>query len=227
MKILKADECMNIENDFLSQDEINALLSGGFPSKETSQEKKAVKSSYKGLSTVEVMERLVRDLEHEENVFDEKEEFEQYFAFMIGRSTATSMINDIITELTLVEVDDHVLFRYRGRSIKIDRAKYEKAHPNCADIDQYLLACSEDMGIDPLEIDIEKVASKYSDEEIANIVDNILDMKTRFFEADESSADECIDQEELVPCDTGTESNEMPSLTIDERISRAKKRFNS
>ncbi len=227
MKILKVGENMNMEDEFLSQDEINALLSGGFPSKESLQEKKTVKRSYKGLSTIEVLENIVRDLEHEENVFDEKEEFEQYFAYMIGRSTATSMINDIITELTLVEEDGHVLYRYRGRSIKIDRAKYEKAHPNCADIDQYLLACTEDLGIDPLEIDIEEVASRYSDEEIANIVDNILDMKIRFFEVGEQSSDEQSDQEELVSCEDGAESNEMSSLTIEERIARAKKAFDA
>ncbi len=227
MKILKVGENMNMEDEFLSQDEINALLSGGFPSKESSQEKKTVKISYKGLSTVEVLENIVRDLEHEENVFDKKEEFEQYFAYMIGRSTATSMINDIITELTLVEEDDHVFYRYRGRLIKIDRAKYEKAHPNCADIDQYLLACTEDLGMDPLEIDIEEVASRYSDEEIANIVDNILDMKIRFFEGDENSPDDRTDKEELISCEDGVGSNEMSSLTIEERIARAKMAFDA
>ena len=227
MKILKYNENMNMEDEFLSQDEIRAILSEGFSSKENEHNKNPDKRSYKDMSTIEILENIVQNLEHEESVFDETEECEQYFAFMIGRSTATSMINDIITELALVEKDDYVLYRYRGRAIKVDRAKYENAHPTCADIDQYLLACTEDMGIDPLKLDIEEIARRYTDEEIENIVDNILDMRIRFFGELEDSPDKRSDQEELVPIDTGAESNELSSLTIEERIARAKKEYNS
>ncbi len=87
-------------NSLLTQDEINALLSGSVLSHDRPLSGRAKKKRYTNMSTVEVLKTIVSDIESEETYFDEDDEYEEYHAYELGKKTAIIAIEEVILELT-------------------------------------------------------------------------------------------------------------------------------
>ncbi len=226
---------------------------------------------FDNMSKLELLETLVAYFETCKEHVDCSDENDAMRAMWhnFGLDTCISTIWDIIGQITLKVYEYHVIYRYRGRSLKLDRRKFFTDNPGYSKISEFLTAGCDKKGLEPFNIDDELVACKYNEEQMAQTVNEFMDsdIKIRGYDIEDPRVDEDFDAEafrkqceEVIPrfmifqatddelpvtdsseklailCDVldqyedkGRKKQEPEPVTIpmEERISRAKKRYDS
>lgn len=186
---------------------------------------------FKSMSTIEVLETLVAYLEaHMEHVdISDQDEAWATRRYNWGLYAGISMMQDIIGQITLKIDDTHVIYRYRGRNIRVDRDKFFKENPSYGKISEFLLAATDKEGLETFDYDDEIVAKRYTEEQMAETVDMFLDQSIKYhqYNQKEISVDEDFDEdafrkycEEVIPrfIEGNADEEEFPEIDSSKKM---------
>lgn len=137
------------------------------------------KEELQKMTTVEVLEMIVKELDSLERTVDISDPSDTATEYNFGLYSAISVVQGLLELLTTEVAGENVLFQYRGRQIRINKDKFTKYPLKRVDIDQYLINEADKTGLDPFNIDMEEIASRYTLERIEEIVDMYLDREIK------------------------------------------------
>ncbi len=148
-------------------------------------------SNIKSMTNVELFDMaaayldkiLKKDIEEEpEYVIPEIPGYDA--GFDCGIRIVQKFLREIVDHLSVTEDGDVILFKYRGRNIRISTGKYRRIYPTTEYIDLCLRYKENIYSYET--VDMNKLADEYSVEELEQIIDKYLDEDIHGLLIDES-----------------------------------------